>query len=243
MKMNQSKMNNKDRLKFDILKGRREELKIPQQSLTSFIKLRNIGLTIACTMTSFTICLSLIFLVEGILIKRKINSLKPYVAIHESLFSKINKIKSETNNIKKYNKNIANSILSIKSSSAILTEISKIVPEGIILDEIDITNNDILINGQIKNMKDLLILNLFDIQLSNSPFIERSSVKLINANKPAQSEKIKDSDPLKFLISASFITDFSNINKKYLDKLGSFGLATRLNILKEQGLIKDKNEI
>ena len=110
------------------------------------------------------------------------NNLKPFVDQYDNYEKAINLKTKKLQNSKKINNDIVNSIISIRSGSAILSEISKLIPKPITLYEISVNNNDLEIKGIIDYFDGLEVLNLYILELDNSEFIISGSTKLIKAS-------------------------------------------------------------
>ena len=109
-----------------------------------------------------------------------------------------------------------------------LKEISLIIPKDIQLLELSSKGNSLITKAKIYNDKYLGVLNSFLLNLDNSEFIKFDDVDLKEIK--SSNSNTKDKKYL-FEINTRLSTNYSQINKNYLIKLGSLGLFNRLNLL------------
>ena len=107
-----------------------------------------------------------------------------------------------------------------------------IIPKDIQLLELKSKGNALSMKAKLSNDEYLETLNSFLLTLDNSELVrfddidlkEIKEIKTLNKNSKGKSYKVD--------IKTKVSTNYSEINEKYLIKLGSYGLFNRLNILK-----------
>ena len=108
-------------------------------------------------------------------------------------------------------------------------EIALIIPSKVQLVEFNTKGNSLFLKSKLPNDQYLEILNSFLINLDESELVKFSDIDLTEIK--ALNNNSKDKGYLAE-IKTNVSTNYSEINEKYLIKLGSFGLFNRLNILK-----------
>ena len=178
-----------------------------------------------------TLILGIPFIFRTKFLENKKSKIKIFSDEYDSLIKKINKESKELKEISKFNSNLKNSILNISSSSALLQEIALIIPIDLQLLEFFSKGNSLSLKVKTSNDDYLGILNSFLINLDKSELIKFNDIDLISikTNKNAKNSKNKS---YVIKISTKLSNKYSDINEKYLIKLGSYGLFNRLNILK-----------
>jgi hypothetical protein len=178
-----------------------------------------------------TLILGIPFIFRTKFLENKKSKIKIFSDEYDSLVKKINKESKELKEISKFNSNLKNSILNISSSSALLQEIALIIPIDLQLLEFFSKGNSLVLKVKTSNDDYLGILNSFLINLDKSELIKFNDIDLISikTNKIAKNSKNKS---YVIEISTKLSNKYSDINEKYLIKLGSYGLFNRLNILK-----------
>ena len=154
--------------------------------------------------------------------------LQPFIEEHDLLVKNLDKESKQLKEIAKFNEDLKNSIINISSSSALFKEISLIIPKDIQLLELNSKGNSLFMKAKVYNEKYLGVLNSFLLNLDNSEFIKFDNIDLKEIR--SSNKNIKDKEYL-FEITTKLSTNYSQINKDYLIKLGSYGLFNRLNLL------------
>ena len=178
-----------------------------------------------------TLILGIPFIFRTKFLENKKSKIKIFSDEYDSLVKKINKESKELKEISKFNSNLKNSILNISSSSALLQEVALIIPIDLQLLEFFSKGNSLVLKAKTSNDDYLGILNSFLINLDKSELIKFNDIDLISI-KTNKNEKNSKNKSYVIEISTKLSNKYSDINEKYLIKLGSYGLFNRLNILK-----------
>ena len=178
-----------------------------------------------------TLILGIPFIFRTKFLENKKSKIKIFSDEYDSLVKKINKESKELKEISKFNSNLKNSILNISSSSALLQEIALIIPIDLQLLEFFSKGNSLVLKVKTSNDDYLGILNSFLINLDKSELIKFNDIDLISIKTNKNAKNLKNKSYV-INISTKLSNKYSDINEKYLIKLGSYGLFNRLNILK-----------
>ena len=178
-----------------------------------------------------TLILGIPFIFRTKFLENKKSIIKIFSDEYDSLVKKINKESKELKEISKFNSNLKNSILNISSSSALLQEIALIIPIDLQLLEFFSKGNSLVLKVKLSNKDYLEILNSFLINLDKSELIKFNDIDLISIKTNKNAKNLKNKSYV-IKISTKLSNKYSDINEKYLIKLGSYGLFNRLNILK-----------
>ena len=176
-----------------------------------------------------TLTLGIPFILRTKFLENKKSKIKIFSDEHDVLVKNLNKESKELKEISKFNSDLKNSILNISSSSALFQEIALIIPKNIQLLEFFSKGNSLVLKAKISHNDYLTILNAFLLNLDKSELIKFNDIDLI----AIKTEK-NNSEDLSYIveINTKVSNKYSDINEKYLIKLGSYGLFNRLNILK-----------
>ena len=176
-----------------------------------------------------TLILGIPFIFRTKFLEYKKSKIKIFSDEYDVLVKKLNKESKELKELSKFNSDLKNAIINISSSSALFQEIALIIPKDIQLLEVKSKSNALSLKAKLLNDEYLETLNSFLINLDKSEFIKFDDVDLkgieILKEDPQNISYIAD-------IETKISTRFSEINEKYLVKLGSLGLFNRLRILK-----------
>ena len=177
-----------------------------------------------------TLILGIPFVFRTKFLEYKKSKIKIFSDEYDVIVKKLNKESKELKEISKFNSDLKNAIINISSSSALFQEIALIIPKEVQLLEFISKGNSLILKAKLSNDGYLEILNSFLINLDKSELVKFNDIDLIeikalNMNTKDKSYEVK--------INTKVSTNYSEINEKYLIKLGSYGLFNRLNILKK----------
>ena len=182
---------------------------------------------------SILIIISLILVIPFIFrtkfLENKKTKIKIFSDEYDFLDKKLNEESKELKKISKFNTDLKNAIINISSSSALFKEIALIIPKDVQLLEVVSKGNSLSLKAKLSNDGNLEVLNSFLINLDKSELVTFDDIDLIEIKATNIDSKNKY-----FLveINTKVSTKYSEINEKYLIKLGAYGLFNRLNILK-----------
>ena len=140
----------------------------------------------------------------------------------------------------KTNQSMARAIANVRSSSALLAELRRLVPNTIILKQARISGSDLELSGESLMPDGLRTLNALMLSLRKSALFDLDGVRLQQATlesvalgEPIEQEKID------YVLSARFASDASQAIRPQLTALGAVGLERRLQRLdQEEGLFQ-----
>mgnify|MGYP002830374524 CR=1 FL=1 len=132
------------------------------------------------------------------------------------------------------NSAIATAMADIRSSSAVLTEVRQLVPELISLDQLEVDGNVLEISGSAQQPNGLRLVNALLLRLSASGFFAPKRVKLLQADVTRRA----DQATIRFSLSATFAPDAGLAMRTSLPLLGAEGMARRMEVLAQEGLLK-----
>ena len=213
--------------KIDLLRKRRVDNYLAEPYFIDTKKFIKKGLISGFILIATSLILGIPFLFKIKLLENKKDKLREFSDQYDLLEKKLDKESKQLKEIAEFNNNLKNSILNISSSSALFQELALIIPKDIQLLEFSSKNNSLFMKAQLSSDEYLQILNSFLLNLENSELVEFDDFDLKNI----QFSKKNYSVDIETKVSAKY----SDINAKYLTKLGSFGLLNRLNILKNIG--------
>ena len=178
-----------------------------------------------------TLILGIPFIFRTKFLEYKKSKIKIFSDEYDVLVKKLNKESKELKEISKFNSDLKNAIINISSSSALFQEIALIIPKDVQLIEFISNGNSLVLKAKLSNDDYLETLNSFLINLDKSELIKFNDIDLIEIKATKNKNNSKDKIYL-VEINTKVSNKYSDINEKYLIKLGSYGLFNRLNILK-----------
>ena len=214
---------------IDLLRKRRDSNSLLEPYFFDNTKSIKKGIFSGLTLIIITLILGIPFIFRTKFLENKKAQIKIFSDEYDLLLNKLNKESEELKKIANFNNDLKNSILNISSSSALFQEIALIIPSKVQLVEFNTKGNSLFLKSKLPNEQYLEILNSFLINLDDSELVKFNDIDLTEIK--ALNNNSKDKGYLAE-IKTNVSTNYSEINEKYLIKLGSFGLFNRLNILK-----------
>ena len=228
----------------DILKRRRFEEGIVNESLKPDKKIFKKGIKIGSFIFGLTLLPTFIILFQLFLFHREKVKLSDSVFEYDNLTQQNQKLGLKVNNLKTFNKDLASSISSLSSSSALLTKLSNIIPNRIKLSAIRSEDENLILEGFVDAADGLDIVNIFILQLDSSGLFQSRKVSMnkaslteLNLMQNSSNRTDMQQNYLSFEIIGKLVPNNKNFDKDTLNSLGSTGLASRLEILQNYKLL------
>ncbi len=214
---------------IDLLRKRRDSEYLIEPYFIDNRKYIKKGIFSGSILIIITLILGIPFIFKTKFLESKKTKIKIFSDEYDFLDKKLNKESKKMKGISKFNSDLKNAIINISSSSALFQEIALIIPKDVQLLEFSSKGNSLFLKAKLPGAGYLEILNSFLINLDESELVTFDDIDLIEIKASDINSKDK-----KFIveINTKVSTKYSEINEKYLIKLGSYGLFNRLNILK-----------
>ena len=222
---------------IDLLRKRRKVNKLFDPYFVDTKKYIKNGIFAGLILIVISLILGIPFILRTKILENKKDKIKIFSDEYDLLEKKLDQESIQLKDISKFNNDLKNSIMDMSSSSALLKEISLIIPKDIQLLEFSSKDDSLIMKARLSNDEYLKTLNSFLLNLDKSKLIKFEDIDL----KEISIEE-RDSEEISYLVDirTKVSTNYREINEKYLIKLGSYGLSNRLNLLKniEEPLIK-----
>ena len=227
-------------LDTDLLRQRRERYGsqrpavIPVSTLLLRGALIGSALPLILLLTCFWLWLS-----EGRLRQRALE-LQPLADEHDLLEVRIKQEKRVLEDAVQTNRAIGRAMADVRSSSALLGELQRIVPQKIILNQAKINDGALELRGEALMPNGLRTLNALVLSLGQSALFDDDGVTLRQAKlKRSASTEAAYREGLSFDLRAHFASDAPQAIRPQLAALGATGLELRLRrLLQEDGLFE-----
>ena len=215
---------------IDLLRKRRDSnYFLVEPNFIDKKKFINKGIFSGLIIIIFTLIIGIPFIFRIKFLENKKSKIKIFSDEYDLLVKKLNKESKELKEIAKFNSDLKNAIININSSSALFQELALIIPKDVQLLEFISKGNSLKLKAKLSNDDYLEILNSFLISLDKSELIKFNDIDLVSIKATKNDSKNVD---YIVEITTKVSTKYSDINQKYLIKLGSYGLFNRLNIIK-----------
>ena len=210
-------------LDLDLLRQRRERFGLDRPKVVPVRELLLRGGLIGAVVP-FLLLMVMLFLVvrDRQLIERQ-RLLEPIAAEHDRVEQLLIAATQMLEESKSTNEAIAKAMADVRSSSAVLAEV-RLVVQG----------NNLEISGSAQQPNGLRLVNALLLRLASSGFFERERVVLLKADVDDQSEQAQ----LRFSMRLVFAADAALATRTSLSRLGAEGMARRMAVLEQEGLVK-----
>ena len=233
-------------LELDLLRKRREEfgLSLPQPVPSRALIQRGALIGLGLSGPVSLVCLVSV-LINRWLEQREL-SLVPVVTSHQQIQERIASTAQDIERLKTGNRVLAEGIAGIRSGSALLTEITRLVPKKLQLKTLKVRSSLLELSGLVPQPLGLEQVNAFQLLLEGSRFFESNGVSLVKASEITSALPSSSSDSaaspdnaasFSFDLKALFTAKTISISAEELRSLGSYGSAIRRELLVREGLI------
>lgn len=223
-------MGNTSFKQIDLLRKRRKDNFLVDPYFIENKKYIKQGIFSGLILIIISLILGIPFILRTSFLENKKEKIRTFSDEYDLLEKKLNKESKELKEISKFNKTLTNSIVNISSSSALLKEISLIIPADMQLLEFISKGDSLNLQAKIFSDKNLETINSFLINLAKSELVKFDDIDLKEIKASSKDTKSKS---FLFDLKTQISTEYEDINDKYLVKLGSYGLFNRLQILKK----------
>ena len=217
----------------DLLRQRRKQEYLLDPYFIDNRKFIKKGIYIGINIISIALISGFAFILRSHILENKKLQIKNYSDEYDSLQIKLNQESKELKNVARFNTNLKNSIVNISSSSALLKEISLLIPKKIYLSFLSTQGNNLTLKSIQTGQEYLSYINGFMISLNSSEFINFNQIDLTDIKSDEENSVIYDAT-----IKTKITNEYKDINQKYLKKLGSYGLSNRIELLRNLEKIK-----
>ena len=221
-------------LDLDLLRQRRERFGLERPKVVPVRELLWRGGMIGAVAPVLLLLVVLFLFVQDRRLTQRQRGLEPVGAEHDRVDQALIEATKTLQQSRSTNAAIAMAMADIRSSSAVLTEVRQLVPELIALDQLEVDGNVLEISGSAQQPNGLRLVNALLLRLSASGFFAPESVKLSQADVAGSA----DLETLRFSLSAGFTTDATFVMRPSLPRLGAQGMARRMAVLVQEGLVK-----
>ena len=235
-------------LDLDLLRRRRQQLglELPKPVPARALIVRG-GLVGGGLVMVVMLACTAVWLVSRWLEQRQ-TSLAPAVAAYEEAQARIGSANKDLEQLQASNTALAEAIAGVRSGSAVLMEISRVVPQRLQITKLKVLGSSLELSGTVLQPLGLDVVNAFQLRLEGSPFFQPDGVTLVKAVETAApgasastaSGPAASAAPalLNFDLTAAFATTVAKISAQQLLDLGALGSARRRELLQREGLLK-----
>ena len=225
-------------ISLDLLEERRQELGLgpPQPQHHRLLVWR--GAAVAAVMLAGVVVTGALISLWTTAWHQRLAGLGEAAEDHERLAARLRATEAQTEQLKRGTLDLADALVNVRSSSALLSELVLLTPRGVQLKTLGVVEDAVTLEGEAVNWQ---AVNLLQLRLQSSPFFQPGNevpVKGTARDRVANPEAADpDSGAVKFQLTATFAANAMEQVRPVLEDLGASGMAQRVRLLEASGLL------
>jgi type IV pilus assembly protein PilN len=230
---------------FDLLRDKREELGLLDPVEASALTRSTLfkGLAIGIALVGGSLTLGVFFWLRSSMQASQIERLGTVEAELEQLESRLRDQRDKLTQINTTNQDLVKGLVASRSGSALMRALQVSVPRGIQLTEATEDGQVLNLKGLARDPQAFERINALQLDLKRSPLIDPNQVRLVKGSRQTPQARsgtpVSTATPVDFELRVGFRPSISPIAEKaILQELGSDGLARRLDLLQQEGLLQ-----
>ena len=243
-------MNQRPWIKLDLLRDRRRLAGIPEPVIVPAVSVVRQGAWYGLIPIGLVILGCCLLGVRYGWLQQQQQALLPQAEQSDQLLARLNGGASALQRLQKSNQSLSTALLNIKTGSAFLSEISRLVPAGVQLQSLEDQGDEMVLTGFAFQPDGLAILNGMQIRMANSLFFRPDSVVLVKAVEQKTDTAVAQvlasvglgadptasaaATPIAFEIRANFSAEMAAQVIPHLRELGAYGAARRVALIRGQ---------
>ena len=220
-------------LELDLLRQRR---KIYGQTRPQVVPTRSLlrrGALLAAVVPSVVLLIGGWLVLRDRLLTNELNALQSAAEEHRQTDTSLRAARAEIERVTSENSDVAKAMADVRSSSAFLTELQRVIPSQVKLNSVEVSSDSLMLQGEAEPSTGFKALNAFLIKLEGSSFLAPDSVALVQGLL----EESDDITRINFEIKGRFADDAAMMSSSRLISLGARGMAMRLDAMRQIGVL------
>lgn len=219
-------------MKLDLLEPRRRLLGIPEDRLLPVTPLLRRGGLIGLGLVAVPLLLTLGLLLRQHWLEARISEVQPLAERSAAIRAEAEGLRRRVRSLQAANRKLTTALLAVRSSSALLTELAALTPVGVQLTATTVAPTTLELEGVAYDPNAFIRLNALQLALQQASFSQPGGVTLRQALRQQRSELIS------FRLATDLRPDPPTPTPQALRALGAEGMARRVELLREEGLIR-----
>lgn len=221
---------------LDLLARRREQLGMqrPQPIAVRTLLIR--GTLIGGLFPLVVLVTCLVLLLQDRLLARQEQQLIPDAERYDLVEQSLSDLVVQMDVLTTRNRSIAAAMADVRSSSALLAELTQLLPSEMTLDSFQIEGSRLSIDGTVLEPNGLRTINAFLLQLGQSSLFDPQLVRLekadVSSNSAGDAARL-----MRFSLNAGFRGGAAAMTRPRLNALGASGMAKRVRFLESEQLL------
>lgn len=216
-------------LELDLLRQRRRVYGQTRPQVVPTRRLLRRGALLGAVVPSVVLLIGGWLVLRDRLLTNELNALQSASEEHRQTDTSLRAARAEIERITSENSDVAKAMADVRSSSAFLTELQRVIPSQVKLNSVKVSSDSLMLQGEAEPSTGFKALNAFLIKLEGSSFLVSGSVGLVQGLL----EESDDSTRINFDIEGRFADDAAMMSSSRLISLGARGMAMRLDAMRQ----------
>lgn len=229
---------------LDLLREQRRE--IGQQPIASVLAERRAlllqGTTIGAVLLGVVMGITALVYLRHQMVKAQMGQLNAVESQAAALRQQLAQRQKGLATIVDINRQLSGALSNVRPTSALMSDLQLRTPEGVQLVSADASSN-LLVKGVARDPMAFARINALQLELGRSPLLDQAGItlsKLERKDPPGRTgpgQSLSSASPVHFEITGRFAQLSATQLEQILRRLGSSGMARRLELLQKEGLL------
>jgi len=226
-------------LELDLLRQRREQFGHQRPEVVPVATLLRRGALIGAALPAVLLLVCLWLWISEMRLTTRAQELQPRAQRYDALGQQIQTQDAALKRLVAANQAIARSLADVRSSSALLGELQRLIPTTLSFDQATVNNNVLELKGEVLEPNGLRTVNALMLSLAKSGFFKSDGVVLKEAQRVETGDGKMGNGRISYSLEAAFASNAPQAIRQQLLELGADGLHQRLaRIQQEEGLLE-----
>ena len=219
-------------MRVDLLEPRRRQFGVPEDRLLPVAPLLRRGGLLGLALLLVPLLLALALVSRQRWLDDRISAVQPLAARSGAIRTEAEGLRRRARSLQAANRKLTDALLAVRSSSALLTELAALTPVGVQLTSSTVAPTSLELEGVAYDPNAFIRLNALQLALQQASFAQPGGVTLRQALRQQRSDLIS------FRVGADLRPDAPTPTPEALRALGAEGMARRVELLRQEGLIR-----
>jgi type IV pilus assembly protein PilN len=229
---------------FDLLRQRRLQRGLPPQSapLQAARRLLLLGGAVGGSAVAAAGLVGLALALRQGQVSAELEGLRQIPAAVQALEAQAQAARRQLRQAQASNEALAKGLVAVSSGSALLTQLAAITPERVQITEARVSGSSLQLKGLAADPEAFRRVNVLSLLLAESPLFDARGVKVVKLAREASSAAATGKGPapvppVAWEITAPLVPLAPARQRQLLQQLGADGMARRLQILQQAGVL------
>lgn len=230
---------------FDLLREKREELGLLEPAEASALSRETLlkGVVIGAALLGVSLGIAALLALRSTMQASRLEKLATVEAEVEQFETRLQGERAKLTQLNSANQELVKGLIGARSGSALMRDLQLRVPQGIQLTEATEQGTALTLKGTARDPQAFERINALQLDLKRSPLVDPNQVRLVKGSRQLQAARsggqTSSADSVDFELVVGFRPDIPPAAEKaILEELGSDGLARRLALLEQEGVLQ-----